>query len=159
VSNPEERFVYLVIDTAMGDTAIRYGILEALANLGSDYSMYNQSNVAVTGTHQHSGPGAWLNYLLPQVTSLGFSKQSYQAIVDGSVLSIQRAHESLGPGTLSYADTNVTDANINRSLYAYLQNPAEERAQYDTTTDTTLTMLRFQRASDGLNTGILAWHR
>jgi neutral ceramidase len=158
-TNPEDRFVYLVIDTAMGDTAIRYGILQGLANLGSAYSMYNQSNVAVTGTHQHSGPGAWLNYLLPQVTSLGFSKQSYQAIVDGSVLSIQRAHESLAPGTLSYADTNITDANINRSLYAYLQNPAAERAQYDTSTDTILTMLRFKRASDGLNTGVLCWHR
>jgi neutral ceramidase len=158
-TNPEDRFVYLVIDTAMGDTAIRYGILQGLADLGSGYSMYNQSNVAVTGTHQHSGPGAWLNYLLPQITSLGFSQQSYQAIVDGGVLSIQRAHESLEPGTLSYADTNITDANINRSLYAYLQNPAEERAQYDTSTDTTLTMLRFQRASDGLNTGILCWHR
>lgn len=45
--------------------------------------MYGQSNVAVTGTHAHSGPGAWLNYLLPQITSLGFDKQSYQAIVDG----------------------------------------------------------------------------
>jgi len=149
----------MVLDTAMGDTAIRYGILQGLADLGSDYAVYNQSNVAVTGTHQHSGPGAWLNYLLPQVTSLGFSKQSYQAIVDGSVLSIQRAHESLAPGYLSFADTNVTDANINRSLWAYLANPAEERAQYDTTTDTTLTLLRFQRASDGLNTGVLGWHR
>lgn len=143
----------------MGDTAIRYGILQGLANLGSGYSMYNQSNVAVTGTHQHSGPGAWLNYLLPQITSLGFSKQSYQAIVDGSVLSIQRAHESLEPGTLSFADTNVTDSNINRSLYAFLQNPADERAELGTTTDTILTMLRFQRASDGLNTGVLCWHR
>ncbi len=76
----------------------------------------------------------------------------------GTTLSIQRAHESLAPGYLSFADTNVTDANINRSLWAYLANPASERALYDTTTDTTLTMLRFQRASDGLNTGILGWH-
>jgi neutral ceramidase len=57
--------------------------------------MYGQSNVAVTGTHSHSGPGAWFNYLLPQITSLGFNNQSYQAIVDGAVLSIKRAHESL----------------------------------------------------------------
>ena len=92
VNDPSDRFVYMVLDTAFGDTAIRYGILQALANLGSDYSMYSQSNVAVTGTHSHSGPGAWNNYLLPQITSLGFSKQSYQAIVDGAVLSIKRAH-------------------------------------------------------------------
>ena len=48
----------MVLDTAMGDTAIRNGILEGLAALGPDYAVYSQSNVAVTGTHQHSGPGA-----------------------------------------------------------------------------------------------------
>jgi neutral ceramidase len=95
VNNPSDRFVYVVQDTQGGDTAVRYGVLEALAALGSNYSMYGQSNIALTGTHSHSGPGAWFNYLLPQITSLGFSDQSYQAIVDGTVLSIQRAHESL----------------------------------------------------------------
>jgi len=146
-----------VLDTQSGDTAIRNGILEGVAALGSEYSVYSKNNIAVTGTHSHSGPGAWLNYLLPQITSLGFSKQSYQAIVDGAVLSIKRAHESLAPGYLSYADTTVSDANINRSLWAYLANPASERAQYTDDVDKTITMLRFQRASDNLNTGILAW--
>lgn len=146
-----------MLDTQSGDTAIRNGILEGVAALGSEYSVYSKNNIAVTGTHSHSGPGAWLNYLLPQITSLGFSKQSYQAIVDGAVLSIKRAHESLAPGYLSYADTTVSDANINRSLWAYLANPASERAQYTDDVDKTITMLRFQRASDNLNTGILAW--
>ncbi|EPE24469.1 hypothetical protein GLAREA_08321 [Glarea lozoyensis ATCC 20868] len=155
---PTDRFVYMVLDTANGDTAIRNGILEGVAALGSGYSMYTTSNIAVTGTHSHSGPGAWLNYLLPQITSLGFDKQSYQAIVDGSVLSIKRAHESLKPGHLSYADTTVADANINRSLWAYLANPAAERAQYTSDVDKTITMLRFQRSVDGKNIGVLAWH-
>ena len=95
VDRPENRFVYLVLDTMSGDTAVRNGILEGLAALGPDYSVYGQSNVAVTGTHSHSGPGGWFNYLLPQITSLGFDRQGYQAIVDGAVLSIKRAHESL----------------------------------------------------------------
>lgn len=51
----------------------------------------------------------------------------------------------------------MSDANINRSLWAYLANPAAERALYSDDVDKTITMLRFQRASDGLNTGILAW--
>lgn len=157
VNKPTDRFIYLVIDTQSGDTAVRYGILEALANLGSEYAVYTQQNVAVTGTHSHSGPGAWVNYLLPQITSLGFDKQSYQAIVDGAVLSIKRAHESLTPGYLSYGTTNITDANINRSPYAYLANPAAERAQYSTDVDKTLTMLRFKRASDSKNIGVLTW--
>lgn len=94
-SNPQDRFVYIVIDAQSGDTAVRYGVLDGVAALGSDYAVYGQQNIALTGTHSHSGPGAWFNYLLPQITSFGFDKQSYQAIVDGVVLSIKRAHESL----------------------------------------------------------------
>lgn len=95
VGNPQNRFVYVIIDAVFGDTALRNGVLEGLTALGSGYSMYGQSNVALTGTHSHSGPGGWFNYLLPQITSLGFDRQGYQAIVDGTVLSIKRAHESL----------------------------------------------------------------
>ncbi|KAJ9151139.1 Neutral alkaline nonlysosomal ceramidase [Pleurostoma richardsiae] len=158
VDNPSDRFVYIVLDTQSGDTAMRYGILDGLAALGSNYSVYGQSNLALTGTHSHSGPGAWFNYLLPQVTSLGFDKQSYQAVVDGALLSIQRAHESLTTGYLDFGTVNVTDGNESRSLYAYLANPAEERAQYSDSTDKTLSLLRFQRASDSKNIGILTWY-
>jgi len=157
-NNAANRWVYVVLDTANGDTAVRNGVLEGVKALGSAYSGYTSSNIAITGTHSHSGPGAWLNYLLPQITSKGFDKQSYQAIVDGTVLSIKRAHESLAPGLLAIGSTNVTNANINRSLYAYLANPAAERALYQDDVDKTITMLRFQRISDGLNLGVLAWH-
>lgn len=163
IEHPGDRFVYLVLDTQSGDTAVRYGILEGLANLGSNYAVYGQKNVAVTGTHSHSGPGAWLNYLLPQITSKGFSRQSYQAIVDGAILSIQRAHTSLQPGYLNTGSTKVFGANINRSLYAYLANPEKERAKYNSSTEDDgsvekdLTLLKFSRASDGKNIGVLTW--
>jgi len=157
IEKPEDRFVYLVLDTQSGDTAVRYGILEGLVELGTKYSMYGQNNVAVTGTHSHSGPGAWLNYLLPQITSKGFDRQSYQAIVDGALLSIQRAHESLKPGQLSVGSVEVEDANINRSLFAYLANPASERKRYKHDVDKTLTMLKFWDAENGKSIGVLTW--
>ena len=162
-NKPEDRFVYLVLDTQSGDTAVRYGILSGLSQLGPDYSLYGKHNLAVTGTHSHSGPGAWLNYLLPQITSKGFDKQSYEAIVDGALLSIQRAHESLAPGHLSIGTTKVHGASINRSLFAYLANPEKERQLYnesssdDGSVEKEMTMLRFQRASDGKDIGVLTW--
>lgn len=161
--DPRDRFIYLVLDTQSGDTAIRYGILNALRKLGPEYDMYGHDNLAVTATHSHSGPGAWLNYLLPQITSLGFDKQSYQAIVDGCVLSIVRAHEKLSPGSLSVGNTKVFGANINRSLYSYLANPEVERQKYnlsaedDGSVEKEMTLLRFKRESDGKNIGILSW--
>ncbi len=163
IDHPEDRFVYLVLDTQSGDTAVRYGILSALKDLGPDYEVYGHSNVAVTGTHSHAGPGGWLNYLLPQITSKGFDHQGYRAIVDGAVLSIRRAHESLQPGYLSVGTTKVVGANINRSLFAYLANPESERIRYNVSTeddgsvDKEMTLLQFQRAADQKNIGILTW--
>lgn len=153
----EDRFVYLVLDIQSGDTAVRDGILQGLRALGTEYAVYSTRNLAVTGTHSHSGPGGWLNYLLPQITSLGFLKQSYQAIVDGALLSIQRAHQSLGPGYLSFGSIEVDDANVNRSPYAYLANPESERERYSHDVDKTLTMLRFRSAETGKSMGILTW--
>ncbi|KAK7942777.1 Neutral ceramidase 2 [Apiospora aurea] len=155
---PSDRFVYLVLDTQGGDTAVRYGILEGLAALGEDYAMYGQSNVAVTATHSHSGPGAWFNYLLPQITSLGFSKQSYQAVVDGAVLSIKRAHESMQEGYLDIGTVDIDDGNLSRSLYAYLANPESERSKYSADVDKEMTVLKFKRASDSKNIGVLTWY-
>lgn len=157
LDKPNDRFVYLVLDTQSGDTAVRDGILQGLSELGEAYKVYKQENVAVTGTHSHSGPGAWLNYLLPQITSKGFDQQSYQAVVDGALLSIQRAHESLAPGYLSIGSIIVEEANINRSPYAYLANPAEERARYEHDIDKTMTMLRFRNVQSGKDIGVLTW--
>jgi neutral ceramidase len=160
VGNPSEtseRFVYLVLDTQSGDTAIRNGILEGLQAMGPEYSVYGKNNVAVTGTHSHAGPGAWLNYLLPQITSMGFDKQSYQAIVDGTLLSIKRAHEGLALGTVSAGSAKIENANINRSLFAYLANPKAERDRYTDDVDKTMTLLKFTRASDGKSIGVLNW--
>jgi neutral ceramidase len=151
------RFIYLVLDTQSGDTAVRNGVLQGLAALGGDYAQYGEHNLALTGTHSHSGPGAWMNYLLPQIPTKGFDKESYEAIVNGTLLSIQRAHESLTPGHLSLGTIDIPDGNINRSPYAYLANPEEERANYQYDTDKTLTMLKFDRASDSKTTAILTF--
>jgi neutral ceramidase len=60
-------------------------------------------------------------------------------------------------GTLDVGTTSIDDGAINRSLWAYLQNPESERAQYNETTDKTMTMLRFKRSSDSKDVGVLTW--
>jgi neutral ceramidase len=51
----------------------------------------------------------------------------------------------------------VEESNLSRSLYAYMANPEEERAQYDSETDKEMTVLKFKRASDSKDIGILTW--
>ncbi|KAJ7499885.1 Neutral/alkaline nonlysosomal ceramidase [Mycena latifolia] len=122
------RVVFVNADIAMGDTGVRRAILAALA---AKYgTLYTAQNFALSSTHQHSGVGGYLENLLPQITSLGFVPQTYDAIVQGVVLAVDRAHASLKTGTLSLGNTTVTGGNRNRSPTAYLANPAAERALY-----------------------------
>ena len=50
---------------------------------------YTEDNVAISGIHTHSGPGGYWQYVLYEVTSLGFVKQSLDAVVNGIVESIR----------------------------------------------------------------------
>ena len=51
--------------------------------------MYTDKNVLISGTHTHSGPGGYWQYVLFEFTSLGFVKESLDVIVDGVVESIK----------------------------------------------------------------------
>jgi neutral ceramidase len=114
--------------------------------------------VAITVTHSHSGPGGWHNFLLVQISTLGFNQQSYDAIVEGTLLSIKRAHEGLTESKITAANTEILDGNINRSGYSYLANPASERAQYKYDTDKTMTLLKIDRVSDKKTIGVLTFY-
>ena len=129
------------LDIAMGDSGVRRSIV---SQLSSQYpGIYTDDNVAFVGTHQHAGVGGYLENLLPQITSLGYVKQTADAIISGTVLAVKRAHNSLAPGKLSLGNTTILEANINRSPTAYLANPAEERARYQYDQDKDMTVLRF----------------
>lgn len=140
-SKPQNRIVFINADIAMGDTGVRRSIVNQLSSQFP--GLYTNDNIAFVGTHQHSGVGGYLENLLPQVTSLGYVKQTADAIVSGTVRAVQRAHATLAPGRLSLGNTTILDANINRSPNAYLANPASERARYQFDQDKDMTLLRF----------------
>ncbi|KAG6917249.1 hypothetical protein DXG01_003281 [Tephrocybe rancida] len=153
-ASPSNRIVFINADIAMGDTGVRRSIISQLSALFP--GVYTETNVAFIGTHQHSGVGGYLENLLPQVTSLGYVKQTADAIVAGTVKAVQRAHASLAPGKLSVGNTTILDANINRSPTAYLANPAAERARYQFDQDKDMTVLRFDDAN-GKARGLLSF--
>lgn len=51
--------------------------------------LYTEDNVAISGIHTHSGPAGYWQYVLYEVTSLGFVKQSLDVTVNGIVESIK----------------------------------------------------------------------
>ncbi|KAG9312567.1 Neutral/alkaline nonlysosomal ceramidase [Chiua virens] len=136
------RILLVSSDICMGDTGVRRSILDALSNDPVLGGLYTSSNTALVGTHSHAGVGGYLEDLLPQVTSLGYVNQSAQAIVDGTLTAIRKAHASLALGSVSVGNTTLLGANRNRSPSAYLANPAEERARYQYDQDKELSVLR-----------------
>lgn len=138
----------------MGDSGTRRSIVSQLSSAFP--GVYTNDNIAFVGTHQHSGVGGYLEQLLPQITSLGYVKQTADAIINGTVLAVKRAHASLAPGKLSLGNTTILNANINRSPTAYLANPAAERARYQFDQDKDMTVLRFDD-SNGNARGLLSF--
>jgi neutral ceramidase len=82
--------------------------------------------------------------------------ETAEAIVQGTVLAVERAHGSLKPGFLSLGNVTIQGGNRNRSPSAYLANPADERARYDGDQDTALTLLKFTDAG-GVAKGFLSF--
>ncbi|KAG7091509.1 hypothetical protein E1B28_010537 [Marasmius oreades] len=143
--NTNNRLVFINADIAMGDTGVRRSIVSQLTSQFP--GVYTNENIAFVGTHQHAGVGGYLENVLPQITSLGYVKQTADAIVAGTVLAVKRAHANIAPGKLSLGNTTILDANINRSPSAYLANPAAERARYQFDQDKDMTLLRFDDAN------------
>lgn len=76
-------------------------ILIILKNYVCRYgNLYTENNVAISGIHTHAGPGGYLQYVVYIVTSLGFVRQSFDALVDGIEQSIILAHGNLRPGSI-----------------------------------------------------------
>jgi len=139
----------------MASQAVTFSLIDRLKKrYGPD--LYTEQNVALSGTHTHSGPAGYLQYLIYDVTGLGFVPQTFQALVDGIERAIIRAHDNVHPGQLHVAHGQLQDANINRSPTAYLENPEEERAQFLYDVDKEMTVLVLED-DEGDAIGAFSW--
>lgn len=104
-ANPSNRVVFVNSDIGFADSGIRRAVIQRLSSLYP--GVYDDTNVGISGTHSHAGVGGYIENLLPQITSLGFVKETYDAIVKGTVKAIVDAHNNLSPGSLSFGTTEV----------------------------------------------------
>ena len=131
----------------MGSQLLTIKVLEALA---AEYGgLYTRHNVAISGTHTHAGPGGFLQYFAYSMSALGLVRQTFDAMKEGVLESVRRAHADLRPARVSVAEGDLVGAAINRSPTAYAANPEAERARYASDVDTLMTMLRVHEAQDG----------
>ncbi|GKV08000.1 hypothetical protein SLEP1_g19693 [Rubroshorea leprosula] len=142
VAQPQgKRVVFVNLDACMASQLVTLKVIERLTARYGD--LYTEKNVAISGIHTHAGPGGYLQYVVYIVTSLGFVRQSFDALVDGIEKSIIQAHENLRPGSIFVNQGELLDAGVNRSPSAYLNNPAAERSKYKYDVDKEMTLLKF----------------
>lgn len=154
VDDGEERFVFVSVDSAMIGNGVRQAVLQKLEpQFGS---MYTEKNVMISGTHSHSTPGGFMQDMLFDITAFGFVKETFDAMVAGIARSIERAHDSVVPGRIFITQGEVLGANINRSPFAYMNNPKHERDRYKYDVDKILTQMQFVGA-DNKQLGVINW--
>lgn len=150
----KSRVVFVNMDICMGTQALKMQVVKKLQTIYG--SLYTHDNVILSGTHTHSGPAGYFQYVLFEITSLGFVKESLDVTVDGIVKSISLAHDSLQPGYLHIASGDVLESSINRSPTAYLMNPPSERARYQYNTDKEMVVLKITDVN-GKGLGMISW--
>ncbi|XP_060077762.1 uncharacterized protein LOC132557292 [Ylistrum balloti] len=146
--------VFISTDSCMQSQDLK---LEVVRKLKAKYGkLYTERNICISGTHTHSGPGGFHQYLLYDITSLGFVNETLQAYVDGIVKSVDNAHMARKPGNIYINTGELLDSNINRSPAAYVRNPPEERARYNYNVDKNMTVLKMVDA-EGKGIGMISW--
>ena len=80
------RVVLVTVDICMISQIVKIEVSRRLQENPKYGRRYSRENVLLSGTHTHSGPGGFLQYLLYLVPSAGFVRQNFEAIVSGILL-------------------------------------------------------------------------
>jgi neutral ceramidase len=150
----KKRVVFVNADLGMVFQGVKQAVIKKLKSEYGD--LYDDTNVLLTATHTHSGPGGFSTYVFYNLTTLGFNRDNFDVIVDGIVNAIERAHANVVPAQIKIAYGEIKGVNHNRSPQSYLQNSAQERAKYNGDTDTQMTLIRFDQL-DGKPIGMINW--
>jgi neutral ceramidase len=149
----KSRLAIVTCDLAFPTHTLKLAVLDRIREKFGD--RYGHANVILACTHTHATPGGYHHHISPGPLGGGFFGQCFDALVDGISQSIINADADLKPGKILLAQGDIEGAGVNRSRVAYMNNPAEERAKYQSDVDTTMTLLKLVRDDGPI--GTLNW--
>ncbi len=150
-----KRVVFVNCDLGMVFQSVKQGVTAKLHERFGD--LYNDKNVMLSATHTHAGPGGYAFHTLFNFTVRGFYRDNYDAVVNGIVEAIARAHQNLEPGNIYIKEDELLGTTKNRSETAYEKNPEREKARYSYNTDKSITLIKLVNQS-GKAIGSVNWH-
>ncbi|OKJ49515.1 alkaline ceramidase [Streptomyces sp. CB02009] len=149
----DRRVLLVVVDCAMIFESVRQKVVKRLVQKYG--RLYHDGNVLITATHSHSGPGGYAHHLLYNLTTLGFHRKTFDAMVEGIVEAVRQAHDDTAPSDLVLSHGRLTGASINRSRAAFDRNPEADRRHFPNAVDPQSTLLRIER--HGRPVGAVNW--
>ncbi|WP_299585103.1 neutral/alkaline non-lysosomal ceramidase N-terminal domain-containing protein [uncultured Microbulbifer sp.] len=148
-----QRLVFVSADLQGIPQGVKQGVMAKLKSKYGD-SRYTDSNVMLTATHTHVGPGGYDHYVMLNMSALGYAEDNYNAIIDGIYQSIVLANNGLVEGDIFLEQGTLLDTSINRNPEPYVQNPDAGDYQYDT--NKTMTQLKLVSSNNDV-LGIINW--
>lgn len=149
----DNRIVFVSVDIGSIEHNMVLEVLDRLQRIHGD--LYRLDNVILSATHTHAGAGGYWHTRAELGLAGAFFPEHFEHIVDGIVRAVSSAHSDLAPADILINKGDVEGAGANRSLIAYEQNPAEERARYNSPLNKEMTLLRVNRAEGAV--GLINW--
>ncbi|WP_273412535.1 neutral/alkaline non-lysosomal ceramidase N-terminal domain-containing protein [Corynebacterium appendicis] len=146
--------VFVIAEMGLMFQSIQLEVLRRLR--GKFGGRYNESNVFITATHTHVGPGGTSGHLMVDLTTLGFRPVTFEATVAGIVEAVERAHTDKQPSNLRLVRGEVKDAGANRSFEAFKRNPAQELREFPNGVNPESLTLFISRG--GTDVGLINWY-
>ncbi len=116
----EEPMAMVIADQALMFHGVKQGVLDRLQK--EIPGVFNHKNLIMSVTHTHAGPGGYAHHALYNVTTFGYSRANFDAIVSGTVRSIVKAWRQKQPGQLLISRGELEGIQFNRSPEAYEAN-------------------------------------
>ncbi|GAA1483081.1 neutral/alkaline non-lysosomal ceramidase N-terminal domain-containing protein [Gordonia sinesedis] len=147
------RVAFVVADIGMFFQAAVDAIHRRLAEAFGD--VYDASNVILTATHTHCGPGGSGHDVLYNLTTAGFHGRTFERLVSGVVAAITEADADVAPASATVGTGRLVDASANRARAAFDRNPEAERSRFPDGIDPRNVVLRVDRG--GTMVAAISW--
>ena len=128
-TDSSKRHVFVSIDACMGTQIVKTEVVRKLQKLYP--GVYSESNVLISAIHTHSGPAGFFQYVLFELTSLGYVNQTTFAIIDGIVESIVIAHNNMKKTNIFINEVQCCFTVLNRCICLVCFLAKKFSAKYD----------------------------
>jgi neutral ceramidase len=116
----QEPVAMVIADQALMFHGVKQAVLDRLQK--EIPGVFEHRNLVLSVTHTHAGPGGYAHHALYNVTTLGYSRANFEAIVNGTVRSIVKAWRQKQPAQLFISRGELEGIQFNRSPEAYEAN-------------------------------------